>query len=39
VGSFQKKLQAIHELHEREYPIYITEFIIADWDAKTIGEK
>jgi hypothetical protein len=37
VAQFIRKLEKIHELYDR--PIWITEFAIGDWKAKTVEEN
>lgn len=34
-GAFVKRLEKVHELFKR--PIWITEFAVADWEARTSG--
>jgi hypothetical protein len=37
VDSFLKKIHKVHEMFKR--PIWITEFAVADWEAKSPGEN
>lgn len=36
VINFKNCMESIYQLYNKEYPLYITEFAVADWDAKTI---
>jgi Glycosyl hydrolase catalytic core len=39
VIQFQNHIESVYQLYNKEYPLYITEFAVADWDATKISNN